>query len=160
MVKKPARATFSLSNPYILESVPDYMLKELSIFEGKKLNMVCRVLDDKNYPQILSAFKKIITKSFSEAKLQKLYKKSFPWGKVPSDIARGAGAGLGTAGGCAYRDGSFILLSEKDKLISDSGIKSVIVNDVYYPIMQDLRKKFPNVNFMRADEAANILNKI
>lgn len=221
MVKKPARATFSLSNPYILESVPDSMLKELSIFEGKKLNTVCRVLDDKNYPQILSAFKKIITKSFSEAELQKLYKKSFPWGKVPSDvnldamvylnnlsekigmrydahgiakgsipeqlkqlnkilgggidktrklytaplavpsdIARGAGAGLGTAGGCAYRDGSFILLSEKDKLISDSGIKSVIVNDVYYPIMQDLRKKFPSVNFMRADEAANILNKI
>ena len=220
-VKKVAKAKFSLSNPYILEAIPESRLKELSIFEGKKLNTVCRVIDDKNYPQMLSAFKKMISKGFSELEIKNLFKKAFPYGKVPSDanidakvylsslpskvgmkydahgmtkgsipeqlkqlnellskgvdknknfftaplavpaeIASGAGAGLGTAGGCAYRDGSFILLGEKGKMIENSGIKSVIVNDVYYPIIKDLQKKFPDINFMRADKATEILTKI
>ena len=70
----------------------------------------------------------------------------------------GAGAGLGTAGGHAYRDGSFIVVGAKNKLIQNDGIKYVIVNDAYYNIIDDLAKRFPNQEFIRADKAAAFFN--
>lgn len=72
----------------------------------------------------------------------------------------GIGAGLGTAGGHAYRDGSFILVSGKNKSLSADGIEYVIVNDAYYKIFDDLVKKFPEQKFIRADEAADFFNAL
>ena len=72
----------------------------------------------------------------------------------------GIGAGLGTAGGHAYRDGSFILVSGKNKSLKADGIEYVIVNDAYYKIFDDLAKKFPNQKFIRADEAVNFFNSL
>ena len=72
---------------------------------------------------------------------------------------RGVGAGIGTSGS-AYRDGSFILVGDKGKLIEDSGIKHVIVNDAYYNIVNDLQRKFPDVNFVRADNAVEYFSKL
>jgi len=64
------------------------------------------------------------------------------------------GAGLGTSGGHAYRDGSFIIASGKNKTLLDNGIEHVIVNDAYYNVIDDLARKFPNINFVKADVAA------
>ena len=79
---------------------------------------------------------------------------------IPKDLIQGVGAGLGTSGGCAYRNGSFILVGEKSKLIEDSGIKHVIVNDAYYKIIDDLQRKFPEVNFVRADKATDYFSRL
>lgn len=76
-------------------------------------------------------------------------------------VAKGnVGAGIGTANGAAYRDGSFILVSGKSKKIGEDGIKHVIVNDAYYSIINDLQKKFPNINFVRADNAVEYFSKL
>ena len=72
----------------------------------------------------------------------------------------GIGAGLGTAGGHAYRDGSFILVSGKNKSLAADGIEYVIVNDAYYKIFDDLVKKFPEQKFIRADKAAEFFNSL
>lgn len=72
----------------------------------------------------------------------------------------GVGAGLGTGGGHAYRDGSFIIVSGKNKTIAKDGIDYVIVNDAYYNIIDDLAKKFPQQKFVRADEATGFFNKM
>lgn len=79
---------------------------------------------------------------------------------LPAEAIQGAGAGLGTAGGCAYRSGSFILVGEKSKLIEESGIKHVIVNDAYYKIINDLQRRFPEINFVRADKATEYFTKL
>lgn len=78
---------------------------------------------------------------------------------APLAAPKGMGAAFGTAGS-AYRDGSFILVGEKGKLIADKGIKHVIVNDAYYNIISDLQRKFPDVNFVRADNAVNYFSKL
>ena len=75
-----------------------------------------------------------------------------------ADDAAGIGAGLGTAGGHAYRDGSFIVAAAKDKKLAQDGIRYVIVNDAYYNIIDDLAKRFPNQQFIRADKAAEFFN--
>ena len=79
---------------------------------------------------------------------------------LPENTMRGAGAGLGTSGGCAYRSGSFILVGEKSKMIENSGVKHVIVNDAYYNIIDDLQRKFPEINFVRADKATDYFSKL
>ena len=75
-----------------------------------------------------------------------------------ADDAAGIGAGLGTAGGHAYRDGSFIVVAAKDKKLAQDGISYVIVNDAYYNIIDDLAKRFPDRQFIRADKAADFFN--
>ncbi len=216
---------FSLKNPYILEALPETKLAEISIFEGKKLETVARILDDANYTDIYNRYFNLINKKtnfFTEEELSLLCQKAFggkklnplndnidasiylnslDWRKAelfdahgiakdsipqqlkqlneilsngigknrnfftaPLDVnpanARGVGAGIGTAGGCAYRDGSFILVSDKRKTLKENGIKSVIVNDVYYNIIDDLQRKFPNIKFLRADEASKYYNNL
>lgn len=64
--------------------------------------------------------------------------------------ASGAGAGFGT-GGTSYQDGSFVLVSEPGKQLSD-GIGSVIVNDYFYSAIPILQRRFPRVKFVRADQ--------
>ena len=78
---------------------------------------------------------------------------------APLVAPKGVGAGLGT-GGSAYRDGSFIIVADKGKSLVDDGIKHVIVNDAYYNIIIDLQRKFPDVNFVRADEAVEYFSKL
>ena len=212
---------FSLKNPYILETLPDDAIKSLSIFEGKKLNSVCRIIDDPNYTKIAQRYKNFCStyanKGFNDAELSLLYKKAFPNIKVPSDCnidamvflskldpkigmhfdahgiakisitdqlkqlnnfltkginpekalctaplaaPKGLGAALGTAGSSAYRDGSFIIISGKGKTLCKDGIENVIVNDAYYSIINDLKSKFPNVNFVKAENATEYFTKL
>ncbi len=79
---------------------------------------------------------------------------------VKAENARGLGAGLGTNGGHVYYDGSFILVGAKGKMIEQSGIRHVIVNDAYYKIIDDLRLRFPDVNFVAAENAVEYFNKL
>ena len=72
----------------------------------------------------------------------------------------GVGAGLGTGGGHAYRDGSFIITAGKDKSLISDGIENVIVNDAYYPIINDLRLKFPKINFVKAEDAVQYFTNL
>ena len=206
----PAKIKFSLSDPYILESLPESELDKFVKFEGQDLKSVCKILNSS-----------AISKGFDKGELKALYKKAFPNTKSPTDInldamvylnslsgeigqkfdahgmakgtlleqlyelnslllkgidktknfftaplalpkdlIQGVGAGLGTSGGCAYRNGSFILVGEKAKLIEDSGIKHVIVNDAYYKIIDDLQRRFPEVNFVRADKATDYFSQL
>ena len=78
---------------------------------------------------------------------------------APLAAPKGIGVGIGT-GGHAYYDGSFILVGEKGKLITEDGIKHVIVNDAYYNIIKDLQLKFSDVNFVRADQAVEYFSKL
>ncbi len=86
--------------------------------------------------------------------------RNFYTAPLATDFPQGAGACLGTPGGHAYRDGSFILVSGKSKSLIDDGIESVIVNDAYYGIIDDLRKKFPKIKFVEAQNAAEYFNKL
>ncbi len=70
------------------------------------------------------------------------------------------GAGLGTAGGHAYRSGSFIVVADKGKGLVQDGIKHVIVNDAYYNIIDDLAAKFPDIKFVRADKAVDYFKQL
>ena len=79
---------------------------------------------------------------------------------VNSKDAAGVGAAMGTASGAAYRDGSFIIVGDKSKLLQDSGIRHVIVNDAYYNIIEDLQKKFQDINFVRADNVVEYFSKL
>lgn len=215
---------FSLSNPYILEVLPNEALSKLSIFEGKKLSTVTRIMDDANFNQITqrySSFTKNLKSGFTNEELAELLKKANLRGKhptnsnldamvyltdldgniaqhfdahgiskisiseqlvqlnqlltkgidkerafftapldVPNSVRAGAGAALGTSGGCAVRDGSFIIVADKGKRLIDNGIKHVIVNDTYYGIFDDLVAKFPHIKFVKAENAAEYFNKM
>ncbi len=207
---------FSLKNPYILEALPDNIIMSTRRFEGKKLNTVCRVIDN---PELISRYNNfcaLYNNGFNANELLYLFKKAFPNGKVPTfanedamvflsklDYETGSrfdahgiakisitdqlkqlntilskgidktkgfhtaplvgkadiGAGLGTAGS-AYRDGSFILVSGKGKSLVSDGIETVIVNDAYYSIINDLKLKFPKVNFVKAEDSVNYFEKL
>lgn len=214
---------FSLKNPYILEAIPDEALAQVSIFEGKKLSTVTRILDRPDLPKFMQrydTFVKTYKKGVNNQEINLLLQKANLRGKhslnsnldamvymngldgkiaqhfdahgiakvslpeqlvqlnklltkgidktrrfdtapldVPNELRAGAGAALGTGGGCAYRDGSFIIVSDKGKTLIDDGIKHVIVNDAYYNIIDDLAAKFPHVNFVKAENAAQYFNK-
>ena len=92
--------------------------------------------------------------------LTKGINKNKPFYTAPLSTRSDVGAGIGTGGGHAYRDGSFIIVGDKSKLISENGIKHVIVNDAYYNIIDDLKQKFPNINFVRADKAVEYFSKL
>jgi hypothetical protein len=69
------------------------------------------------------------------------------------------GAGFGTAGGTAYKEGSFVILGGPDAKLKD-GIKYVLVNDAYYEAVSALQKAYPDVEFIRADEVPQRLRDI
>ncbi len=77
---------------------------------------------------------------------------------LPAEKAAGAGPGLGAS--TAYKDGSFVIVADKGKKLLDDGIKHVIVNDAYYNILPDLQRKFPDVNFVRADEVVEYFSRL
>lgn len=73
--------------------------------------------------------------------------------------AQGALAvGLGAAE--AYRNGSFIILGNIDTPISKGGVKYVLVNDIYYDAIPKLKKAYPSVEFIKANEANARLTEI
>lgn len=219
------QAKFSLSNPYILESLPENVGRNLSIFEGKKLSTVCRIMDNPDYTRIIQRYNafvsKIVSKGFTDNELRRLISKASLHGKqplnsnldamvylqnldgnvarcfdahgiakgtyaeqleqlnnlltkgidktknfytapldIPNELRAGTGAALGTSGGCAIRDGSFIIVSGKGKTLANNGIETVIVNDVYYGIIDDLAAKFPDVKFLKAENATEYFNKM
>lgn len=90
--------------------------------------------------------------------------KNRPFFTAPLSIPKAdralCGAGLGTGGGCAYRDGSFIVTSGKGKSIVKDGIENVIVNDAYYGIINDLQKRFPNVKFVKSEDAVSYFSAL
>lgn len=215
---------FSLKNPYIQEVLPESSLAQLSVFEGKKLSTVCRIIDNPDSAKIMQrydTFVKTFSKGFSDKEIKALITKAALGGKhpsnsnldamvyltkldgnvaqhfdahgiakglyaeqleqlnnlltkgidknkkfftapldIPNNARAGAGAALGTSGGCAARDGSFIIVSAKGKKIADNGIETVIVNDVYYNIINDLAKKFPTVKFIKAENAPEYFNRM
>ena len=51
-------------------------------------------------------------------------------------------------------------MGEKSKLITDGGIKHVIVNDAYYNIIKDLQQKFPDVGFVKAEDVVEYFSKL
>lgn len=219
-----ASEKFSLRNPYILEVLPEKAISKLTLFEGKRLSTVCRVLDNPDSVKIINRYKTFITRNpngFNQQEINQLIKKACLRGKnslnsnldamvylneldgkiaqhfdahgiakvslceqleqlnkllskgidktkpfctapldIPNELRRGAGAALGTSGGCAYRGGSFIIVSGKGKSLLNDGIEHVIVNDAYYGIMDDLIAKFPNINFIKAENAAKYFNAI
>lgn len=65
-----------------------------------------------------------------------------------------------TAGGKALNTGSFIVLGEHGKSIKQGGIKYILVNDMYYHAIPELAKAYPNVEFIRADQANSRLKEI
>ena len=96
--KLSKKIKFSLSNPYILEAIPETAVKNLNIFEGKKLKTVCRILDSENSSEIIQRYQKLCnhkTKGFSDNELRNLIKKAFPNIKIPYDINCDAMAYLG-----------------------------------------------------------------
>ena len=215
---------FSLTNPYILEALPEQYISHLSIFEGKKLRTVFNVLDNPDYANIIKRYRDFIPKykiGFNEQEIKQLWNKACIQSKrgidnnvdaivylsrlngnkamnfdahgiakgsvpeqlrslnqllsqgidktrtfytaplgLPDDLARTVGAAIGTGGGCAYRDGSFILVSGKGKKLINDGIEHVIVNDAYYNIIEDLAAKFPKIHFVKAENAAEYFNKV
>lgn len=214
----PEHTKFSLKNPYILESLSDKEIQQLSRFEGQNLRQVCQDLDAftplkqgvKIHPQTGfsdSELKNLIQKAYhgnkcGEKNLDAMVYLSFLPGsigikfdahglaklsiadqirqlnslltkgidktkpfytaplEVPDSIRAGAGAAFGTAGGTAYRDGSFIITSGKGKFLAKDGIENVIVNDACYGIIEDLRAKFPHINFVKAKNAVEYFSKL
>lgn len=79
-----------MKNPYILEAIPESKLAEMTIFEGKKLRTVCRILDDKDGYKVIERYNRIISKQskgFSDGELAALYKKACKYGKQPSPFS-------------------------------------------------------------------------
>lgn len=87
-------------------------------------------------------------------------KKDKPFCTAPLVAESNIGAAIGTGSGAAYRDGSFIVVSGRNKTLLNDGIEYVIVNDAYYKVVDDLAKKFPNVKFVKADVAPEYFEKI
>lgn len=56
-----------------------------------------------------------------------------------------------------FTNGSFVVTAGKGETLKANGIENVIVNDAYYHAIPDLQKEFPNVKFIRADEASQKL---
>lgn len=79
-VKMAKNTKFSLRNPFILDAVPENAVKNLSVFEGKKLKTVCRVLDSENSAAIMTRYQRFCSrgaKGFSEMELQNYIEKLF-----------------------------------------------------------------------------------
>jgi hypothetical protein len=77
-----------------------------------------------------------------------------PFHTIPFCGKPGIGtAYMGAAGG-AYKDGLFVLLSEKGKpLVLDGNLRiaAVAVNEAAYPIVAFLESRYPEIRFVRAD---------
>ena len=138
------------------------MEQTLSIIkpDAVKKNVIGKIISrfEENALRIVALKKVFLSKNDA----QKFYAihKDRPFFTAPLSCDPKLGSGLGTGGGHAYRDGSFILVSDSGKSLCTDGIKHVIVNDAYYHIISDLRRRFPKVNFVRADEAVEYFSRL
>jgi hypothetical protein len=92
--------------------------------------------------------------------LQKGIDPERPFHTAPLRLRKDDAKGAQSAGGTATDTGGFIILGEYKKMISESGIKYVLVNDAYYEAIDKLSKAFPQVEFIRADQANEKLKEI
>lgn len=78
-----------------------------------------------------------------------------PLGKTGENI----GTAIGTPGGVAYRDGSFIIAARPGQTLADNGIGTVLINDFDkaggFPValQEALRSRYPNIDFIRYSSA-------
>jgi len=78
--------------------------------------------------------------------------KSFHTTKYVEPI--GSRTGLGSFGG-AYKDGQFVLLSEKGQMLVQGGKlkpSAVIVNESAYKVIPKLQERYPHIKFIKANE--------
>jgi hypothetical protein len=92
--------------------------------------------------------------------LQKGINPEKPFFTAPLALRADDAKGSDVAGGTANKTGSFIVLGEMGKSITESGIKHVLVNDAFYGAIEKLSKAFPQVEFIRADKANEKLAEI
>lgn len=76
---------------------------------------------------------------------------------VPVDEAAMLGSGLGTSGGEPYKDGLAVVVGEKDQHLEEGGIKYVFINDVFGDIVPVLQKQFPQYEFYKLSQQAEVL---
>lgn len=76
---------------------------------------------------------------------------------IPADEKYVLGAGLGTSGGTAYKDGLAILVSRYDGSLTTDGISAVFINDVFGGLIPILRQAFPQYRFYPLSEQKRIL---
>ena len=76
--------------------------------------------------------------------------------EVPDEIKSGLGAGLGTSGGTAFKDGIAVLTGGYKQSLKD-GIKHVFLNDVYADLKQPLSELFPQYKIHLLSEQKKVL---
>ncbi|MCB1784562.1 MAG: hypothetical protein KDI13_11295 [Alphaproteobacteria bacterium] len=64
----------------------------------------------------------------------------------------GIGAGIGTGGGEAFRNGAFILISKPGQRLKTDGIDAVLVNPAIEELIPDLKAAYPDTNFVAYDK--------
>lgn len=67
------------------------------------------------------------------------------------------GAGLGTGGGEALRDGAFILISKPGKKLKEQGIFAILVNPAIEEIIPNLQMAYPKHSFISYDKLGQFL---
>lgn len=83
-----------------------------------------------------------------------------PFSSAPFELSsemRGIGAGMGTAGGTAYKDGIAVLTSGYKEGLKQAGIKHVFLNDVYAAMKEPLQKLFPQYGVHLLSEQKKVL---
>lgn len=99
-------------------------------------------------------------RSFNQL-LAKGIDKSKPFYSTPLRMSDEEEASVAGAVGAVgpYDTGSFILVSQLDRQISD-GIGAVLVNEHYYHAIPTLQQRFPDIKFIKASEVARGLNQL
>lgn len=77
--------------------------------------------------------------------------------EIPKEDKAGIGAGMGTGGGTAYKEGIAVVTSGYDKTLVDNGIKHVFLNDVYEDLRAPLAALYPQYQFHLLSEQKPVL---
>lgn len=77
--------------------------------------------------------------------------------EIPDEKKSGAGAGLGTGDGTAYKDGIAVLTGGFDKSLAKDGIEHVFLNDVYQDMRAPLAAAYPQYKFHLLSEQKQVL---
>lgn len=77
--------------------------------------------------------------------------------EISKEDSGGVGAGLGTSGGTAYKDGIAVVTSGFKKELKKDGIKHVFLNDVYKNLQKPLAAAFPQYQIHLLSEQKIVL---
>lgn len=77
--------------------------------------------------------------------------------EVSKEKGAALGAGLGTAGGTAYKDGIAVVTSGYKEKLSENGIKHVFINDVYANLKEPISQLFPNYQVHLLSEQKKVM---